>query len=636
VRITGSNFVRAARLPLGPGEPELLDAFTVALNALQLDPSSIRFIDANTLEVTVPAGLEPGPRDVTVTTPAGDRATLPGGLTVVPLVESQCRDGIDDDLDLLVDCEDPDCPQASCLEPDAGPRDAGAPDAGQSDAGGDDAGAVDAGEADDGGADAGTSDAGTADAGTSDAGTSDAGTSDAGTSDAGTSDAGTSDAGTADAGTSDAGAAPDAGAQSTNTPPLGCLRVSPASVPAGGVIVLDATCSRDEEDPAPALSLRFHLGGDAGLPTSFGPLQRVAQTFSTLGVFTVTAEVRDDGGLSGYASRVVVITAGGASEVVVTTPDDETLPNGTTSLREAITAVNAGAVPRTIRFDGGMTVLLNTSLPALTVAGTQLVGGDGVTINFKNNSGCLSLNNSNQTVVGLELLDCSSFPLSVSGLGAHIADTIVRPGLNGSTSQGVRVLGDDVVFGPGNEVVGFSSGTGVNVSGQTARLIGSRISGNATGVSANAFADGIQVYGCVFTANTSRALYLTGGQTPGPVVVHNTFHGNRYGVESNTGPTTLVNNLFTSNTDWAVWGGSYAAREPNGYFANGGNYNLTSSDAGMIEGDPRFFDAGALDLRLRPGSVMIDRGVDAGFDTNGAGPGLFFGAAPDLGAFESP
>lgn len=86
------------------------------------------------------------------------------GIEVAP--ENECGDGIDDDLDGTIDCDDADCDDVDpCDFVDAGPppdKDAGEADAGDGDAGDSDAGDTDAGGTD---ADAGESDAGVADAG---------------------------------------------------------------------------------------------------------------------------------------------------------------------------------------------------------------------------------------------------------------------------------------------------------------------------------------------------------------------------------------------------------------------------------------------------------------------------------------
>ena len=57
--------------------------------------------------------------------------------------------------------------------------------------------------------------------------------------------------------------------------------------------------------------------------------------------------------------------------------------------------------------------------------------------------------------------------------------------------------------------------------------------------------------------------------------------------------------------------------------------NVTDATAG-------FADAPGGDFSLTAGSGFIDKGVDTGLDTNDAGPGLFWGSAPDIGAEERP
>ena len=81
--------------------------------------------------------------------------------------EAACGDGLDNDGDTLVDCDDPDCAAQACNPGDAGVNCGSSPvDAGLADAGLADAGLADAGLADSGVLDAGVLDAGPPDGGT--------------------------------------------------------------------------------------------------------------------------------------------------------------------------------------------------------------------------------------------------------------------------------------------------------------------------------------------------------------------------------------------------------------------------------------------------------------------------------------
>jgi hypothetical protein len=54
--------------------------------------------------------------------------------------------------------------------------------------------------------------------------------------------------------------------------------------------------------------------------------------------------------------------------------------------------------------------------------------------------------------------------------------------------------------------------------------------------------------------------------------------------------------------------------------------------------EPKFVDPSVADYRLLPTSLLIDRGFETGHDLNGPSVvnGMFNGAAPDIGASESP
>jgi len=116
--------------------------------------------------------------------------------------ETNCSDGVDNNQNGLVDCQDPACASRGCDPADAllncgrgypladAGIDGGDFDAGPSDGGDSDGGFTDAGDPDGGLADAGEADAGPADAGDLDGGLADAGSPDGGLPDAGAPDGG--------------------------------------------------------------------------------------------------------------------------------------------------------------------------------------------------------------------------------------------------------------------------------------------------------------------------------------------------------------------------------------------------------------------------------------------------------------
>ncbi|MHB8877591.1 MAG: right-handed parallel beta-helix repeat-containing protein, partial [Myxococcaceae bacterium] len=124
----------------------------------------------------------------------------------------------------------------------------------------------------------------------------------------------------------------------------------------------------------------------------------------------------------------------------------------------------------------------------------------------------------------------------------------------------------------------------------------------------------------------------------GPMVIrHNTFDSNQTGVSylGGTGQV-LQDNVFTSNAASAVSCGTagFTTRDDNLLHQNASN-GCAGADPGVLLSDPLFVYPVGGDLRLQSSSPAVDSAFDLGLDTNGPGPGNFFGAGPDRGGVES-
>ena len=102
---------------------------------------------------------------------------------------------------------------------------------------------------------------------------------------------------------------------------------------------------------------------------------------------------------------------------------------------------------------------------------------------------------------------------------------------------------------------------------------------------------------------------------------------------------SVRDNIFVEGSGCALTGPSpatYSDTTPNLFFANGGTGCVEDpAAAGNVSADPLFIGGAVGNFRLLSQSPAIDSGADLGLELNGASPGLFFGAAPDLGAHES-
>ncbi|HEX9051974.1 MAG TPA: right-handed parallel beta-helix repeat-containing protein [Anaeromyxobacter sp.] len=425
-----------------------------------------------------------------------------------------------------------------------------------------------------------------------------------------------------------------------NTAPRACLSVSPVAVAVGEAVTFDPSCSTDGEDPTSALRARVDFG-DGVSEASFAPAVSPRQhAYATPGLWVANVEVVDRGGISDFASRYVLVTAPG-DLVLVTTALDEADPGATPdapggtglSLREAIAYVNALGAPRTIRVAVAGPIVHATALPALAVAASAIVGDPAGQLAFPGVAlPCLTLGGPDQLLLDAVVTGCSdtAVMLGTASAGARVAECTITPspGAHGITAQASGAIG------PRDQVSG--AGTGVMLTGSPGSAFvveENRIQENDVGIFAVGGAQ-LTIRRNRVTSNRTFGLQTTpsGGSA---TLLHNVFDANgRDGVDLGTflGGVVVRNNLFTRNGGFGLQG-SGTTVDHNGFFGNGlGPMSSGSGGPTDLLGDPLYGG----DHRLSPGSPAIDRGIDTGLDVNGPAAGNFFGAAPDLGAWEAP
>ena len=145
---------------------------------------------------------------------------------------------------------------------------------------------------------------------------------------------------------------------------------------------------------------------------------------------------------------------------------------------------------------------------------------------------------------------------------------------------------------------------------------------------------------CIFT-RVDRPIFANRGSVA--VVRNCVFDGNRRAIHISGGRVDVYNSAITNSLNWGVIvdDGSAITDFVNNAFwnprATGGNVTgatIAIGANGVIEGDPRFVDRGALDYRVLAGSALIDAGSaaqDVPADFRGFAR---LGAAPEIGAFE--
>ncbi len=425
-----------------------------------------------------------------------------------------------------------------------------------------------------------------------------------------------------------------------NTAPRACLTVSPAAVEAGEEVALDPSCSTDGEDAPSTLRARIDFG-DGVSEASFAPLGTPRRhAYPTPGLWVATVEVQDGGGLPDFASRYVLVTAPGDLVLVTTAIDEDDAgatpgaPGGTgLSLREAIAYVNALGAPRTILVAVAEPIVHATPLPSLVVAASAIVGDPAAPLAFPDVAlSCLTLDGTDQLLLGATVTGCTNTAvlLGNGSDGARVAECTITPSPGG---QGIAAKANNAI-GPRNVISRAATGVKLTGSPASAFLVEeNRIEGNDVGIFAASGAD-LTVRRNRVTSNLGSGLQAT--PSSGTCrLVHNVFDANgRDGADlaKFDGGIVVQNNLFTRNGAYGLRVDA-AAADHDGFFANGlGAISSGTTGPTDVLEDPLY----AGDHRLSPGSPAIDRGVVTELDVNGPAAGNYWGAAPDLGAWEAP
>ncbi|HEV8323347.1 MAG TPA: right-handed parallel beta-helix repeat-containing protein [Myxococcota bacterium] len=420
-----------------------------------------------------------------------------------------------------------------------------------------------------------------------------------------------------------------------DTPPLARFTVTPGAGTPGSSFSFDAAASADLEDADAALTFDWDWESDGTFDAS-----GIAAThaYAAAGLQTITLRATDPVGLSAEYTGFVVVDEPADLLIVTTAIDVVDATDGETSLREAITSANGAAAPRTITFSAPMTIALGSPLPALGGGGgIALVGRPGVVLDGAALVGvqdCLSITSDGNTVLWLDVQNCADDGIVVSG-GMNWVALSAAHSVGG---DGLSVTGASCRLGP-NVSVFLCSGDGAHVGGAMAIVEDSVFFSNTGAGVACAFgASGVAMRGN-FVYGNGVGLNVN-GTVSGALVWHNTVRANA-GDGLVFGASTAVevrDNVFSENGDCGVSSAAtFAALDHNDYFMNplGACCGCPAETAALTD-DPLFVAPGADDLRVRAASPCVDAGGDTGLDRNGSLAGTFNGAAPDVGAWESP
>jgi parallel beta-helix repeat protein len=425
------------------------------------------------------------------------------------------------------------------------------------------------------------------------------------------------------------------------SPPVARFTRTPAVVAPNATVAFDAASSTDYQTATSSLEVAWDFSGVAvttppAAPwTAWTTTKTATTTYATAGVYSPRLAVRDAAGDIGYATLPVeVIAAANTCVVNINTMTDDGAsscsavgPDGRLSLVEALRVTGSMAGRQAITFSGPMTI---TGASTLVMRDVDVIAPSGVLLN----------------TLSFEVPNGTSSRLSGVEMFGQTSPLVVRNG-------GTLVVTDDYL----HDMIGISLEAGAAGQVVRTRMTGCAlacVSQNDTGsspllVRASTFADSahpgvfmmagngagpvLEVYGNVFIRMAIGVLNWAAA----PVRIrNNTFHGNTTGLVFSSGTNEDVrNNIFTSNTTSASCGSAtFAFRDRQVLYGNTSDGCLTAG-TNTLTGDPLYQFLSGDDYRLQWGSPAVDSAASLGLDLNDSAPGLYFGAGPDRGGWET-
>jgi parallel beta-helix repeat protein len=406
----------------------------------------------------------------------------------------------------------------------------------------------------------------------------------------------------------------------SNLPPLVHLVVTPDVAEVGASFAADASGTRDDRDTLSQLRFDWDFGDGVTLAAA-GP--RVTHAYGAPGSRRIWVTATDTGGKAASAGF----------EVVVTTPGALISVDSEAALRAALVTASSTPERDVIRVTAASIALSDT----LTVDTDVELVSDGTVFSaaYPGAGACLVLRASNIHLVGFTFTGCPTALRLAAGTGTQVE----RCSFHDNPAVVVWAAGGNT-FGPNNDVGPNRAKGTVGIDATAAGVFdGNRIHDSGShGISLSA-GDGSMVERNTIYGNGGAGV-LVGDRVSGTKVWFNTVDRNgddglRLGASSGT---QVYDNLFTNNIGWAVnpLPGASLVEDYNDYFPSPRRCNGCTTGPHSLAMSPSYVSPGGADYRLLPGSPVIDRGLALGVDVNGPAPGDYTGAAPDLGAWESP
>ena len=303
--------------------------------------------------------------------------------------------------------------------------------------------------------------------------------------------------------------------------------------------------------------------------------------------------------------------------------------------------------------------VIQANIIGLDATGTTAIGNGGDGIFIFNDPGATTIGGvgvgniiAGNSQHGIDIAGGSDITIQGNTIGSGITGTEDLGNTLSGISVTTGVAASNIVIGGYNadegNLIAFNQQRGIitNGTGTGDQILGNTIHNqDLSGIYSNR--SGMLIARNVVYGNSTTGSFDEIAIGNNQTLYHNTIHGAAGDGISVEGSNAIIrNNIITGSAEFgirvdggSIWDESYnlitdAVTGP----ANLGGQANFAVDVTTLNSDPQYVNAGGDDYRLSGSSPAINAAINLGGsqpDMNGSAAGLYIGAAPDLGAFES-